>query len=222
MSRDRHAPPPSEEEKARRLALMKRLQSEGRSRMAGDFREEVRKACRQRGLTPADSVLTAWAEMERNYPPLKKSEQPAAAATVDEPPEPVSQDHAPVVVAVSGPNKEPDKPIWVRIPPEWGELPKTAKRVDEVEWVHQNWFLCREVRPSGTRTKLSRAQGPAPSWGAVGLMETTVMNPQKFENEVYAREMKGTEEDEDGEAIKREKKSIAEIDTILQRMEEAV
>ncbi len=227
--------------KARKLAIQKRLMADGRWEEASRFKEQVRKHCRDAGMSADASVQASWDEVERNYPPLDLlGDQRAAAEERDvgrlagpEPPAAVPAE--PVEPVPSGPNRPaapakpdekpaasspppPDRPERIYIPSDWGELPGTAKRTDEVEWVHQNWFLCREERPSGVRMVLRKAQSPAPSHGAIGLLKVAIMNPQKFEAEVYGREMKAAgEEDED--QIRRERKSIAEIERILDQME---
>jgi len=57
---------PSEEFKARKLAVQKRLEREGRWGEASIFKEEVRKACRDSGMSADAAVEHSWDEVERN------------------------------------------------------------------------------------------------------------------------------------------------------------
>lgn len=222
MPRERSKP--SEEFKARKLAVQKRLEREGRWEEASRFKEEVRKACRASGLSADDSVRVSWEEMERNFPPLPAEE---VEATREEPSRDPQQarvmppDKA-VVVPVGKPQAEPakrERATFVYIPPSWGELPEKAKFDDEVEWVYQNYALACEQRPSGNTMRLSRCRTPAPSMGAVGLLEWAIDNRTSFFKDVLPRVKRGMEEEE-ADAIRAERKSIEEIERILDRMME--
>jgi hypothetical protein len=227
MAQDRsHA---SAEFKARKLAVQKRLTTEGRWKEASDFKETVRLGCKAAGMGADASVQASWDEMERNYPPL--SESAAAAAKVVEQDgggglvqesvlesvlEPVVV--SPVVVNVSN-RKKQERAIAVRIPEEWGELPATAKYEDEVEWVYQNYVFAIEHLPSGDRMKLGRAKTPAPSMGAVGMLSWAMDNRTAFYKDVVPRIKREAVEGE-GEAVHRERMAVGEIRQILEQMGE--
>ncbi len=202
-----------EEFKARKLELQKRLTREGRWKEADAFKEEVRKECRRKGMSADDSVKTAWDEMERNYPVMSEEE--------------IEVSREPPVVEVKGgvvevvvPEKSP-RGIRVWIPPDWGELPATAKYEEEVEWVHQNYILAVERSASGDRLKLGRARSKAPSMGAVGLLEWAMLNRAAFYKDVLPKVKKVGVEGE-GELVAKERRSIEEIRGIIKRMEEVV
>ncbi len=118
----------------------------------------------------------------------------------------------------------PDPPFAVvgepgiRIPLEWGELPLHAKWADEVEWVHQNRSSCIVERAGkANKIELSFAQWPAPSKGAIGMMQDCSRNPQAFMRDVILKAKNADTEDE-SERIIEEKKSIQDVRKALAKL----
>jgi len=111
--------------------------------------------------------------------------------------------------------------IPVVIPRSWGELPQRAAYKDEVEWVHQNAIYVIEDRPGRqNRLQLTKAREKAPSAGAVRLMQLAARQPKAFDD-LVAKVNLGGAEGEGEEEARRERKSIMEIEGLLERMEGA-
>jgi hypothetical protein len=73
-----------------------------------------------------------------------------------------------------------------------------------------------EERPSGaTRVHLDRARSPAPSWAALGWLETSIRSYAKYVD-VVAKSL-ATQQDEQ-ELVRREKLSIEEMRGLLAEM----
>ena len=103
-----------------------------------------------------------------------------------------------------------------RIPESWPELPSNAALSAEVGWVQANRLRIVEERTAGaTIVHLGRALSPAPSWAALGWLETSIRSYAKFVD-VAA---KATSVD-DGEAsvMRRERVAIEEMEALLAEM----
>jgi len=227
MARERSTPDP--EFNKYRLDLERRLRREGRWAEARVDREKIRKRLRAGGATADEAVRHAWAEMERMYPPLREEEVAAkkiaaaeerAKKKASEMPEPPGPPEPPK--PEPKPEPKPDKPPAEKsyegpllLPPAWGELPAEAKWEDEVNWVYSNLALCRETHKAGAKMNLNRALSHAPSIGAVTLMQFAVSNPTKFMSDLLPKAKR--EAEGESEMVQRERKSIAEIDQILQQ-----
>ena len=225
---------PSDEFKAHKLAVQKRLEREGRWAEANQYKETVRKTLvdeKKAGrlkMTADEIVAQSWAEMEKAFPPLSAEEIErnkeatggnTEATSVNNPPA-SSNSVAPVVVPVQKPNTEPQKrerATFVVLPQHWGDLPDKAKFEDEIDWVYQNYVFATERKSTGCTMRLSRCRTPAPSMGAVALLEWAIENRTAFFKDVLPKAKKGVE-DEDADTIRTERKSIAEIERILDQM----
>ena len=113
-------------------------------------------------------------------------------------------------------------PKWVRftrlspIPDAWPELPANASLASEVGWVQANRLRIVDDSPAGaTVVHLEQALSPAPSWSALGWLETSIRSYAKFVD-VAA---KATASD-DGEAgvMRRERIAIEEVRALLDEM----
>jgi len=84
-----------------------------------------------------------------------------------------------------------------------------------VDWVHQNRALVVEERPSGpSRLHWIRARSPAPSYGAVNLMEFAAINRKGF-MDLLVRVKPGGGEKEGSSDDNREEMQIADVERIL-------
>ena len=103
------------------------------------------------------------------------------------------------------------------LPGDWPTLPANAALAAEVGWVQANRLRIVEERPGGaTLVKLGLALSPAPSWAALGWLETSIRSYAKFVD--VAAKVSGGAEDE-GAVMRRERRSIEEVRAILAEME---
>ena len=104
------------------------------------------------------------------------------------------------------------------LPEAWGTLAESAPLDAEVEWVHQNRVLVVEDRP-GKRPLFhwERARTPAPSYGAVNLMEFAATNRKGF-MDILQRVKPGMGGDDD--EVRREKVKVEEIRRVLEELRE--
>jgi len=102
------------------------------------------------------------------------------------------------------------------LPGDWPELPSNASLASEVGWVQANRLQIVEEQPAGaTLVHLDRSLSPAPSWAALGWLETSIRSYAKFVD-VAA---KATASD-DGEAavMRRERMAIEDVRSLLDEM----
>jgi len=101
------------------------------------------------------------------------------------------------------------------IPEDWPTLPANASLAAEIQWVQSSRLHC--VREHGDRTEvdLSRALAPAPSWSALGWLETSIRAYSKYVD--VAAKISSTLED-DRETAKRERLAIDEVRALLAEM----
>jgi hypothetical protein len=105
-------------------------------------------------------------------------------------------------------------------PASWGVLPATAELPDEVDWVYQNYELVVEETSRGHRVDLARARCAPPSEGTMLLFRLALQNLNGFVRDVVQKVKKVGESAEDEEYVKKERKSIAEIERVLDQMME--
>lgn len=194
-----------------RERLRKRWDYEGRLQEVEEFRERVRLDSQKAGATKRAAREHAWEETIRNFPPLSDEELAARQA------EPGEEEEEVVRLLSKQAGKPHDgglgRLVKSRIPVSWGDLPAQAAYGVEVDWAYQNFYEAREVRENGSRLKLSKCASPAPSRGAVGLLEWAVENRTAFFKEVVPRSK--AKSGVDTESSVRERKSIEEIRGLL-------
>lgn len=101
------------------------------------------------------------------------------------------------------------------IPEDWPDLPASSTLAQEVQWVQANRLrLVRETQ-HGTEVDLRKAMTPAPSWSALGWLETSIRAYSKFVD--VAAKASASAEDE-REMVKREKLAIEEVRGLLAEM----
>jgi hypothetical protein len=101
------------------------------------------------------------------------------------------------------------------IPSEWPQLPPNASLGAEVAWVLANRIRVIREDSDGAVVDLSKALTPAPSYAALGWLETSIRAFAKFVD-VSARASASGQDDAD--KIKRERIAIAEIRSLLEQM----
>jgi hypothetical protein len=178
------------------------------------LRKEARAAGMARGQGPGTAYEWATRETDRLFPaPLPPEPEP-----VEIPEEPSAiEPEEPIPELIPEPETSPaaDKPaadslVFV-VPESWGELPDNATLQAEIAWVSANRLRVRD----GSWVDLSRAKTPAPSYSALSWLETSILFPSKFAD----ISVKATaNQDDEREAIRREKASIEEVRAILKEM----
>ena len=191
-----------------KIELVERLRASGQWPEAVRRKDERVKALRAEGMKRAEAADEAWRWLAAEYP------SPAPAEPPREPPASVPAGSAPPTPCASdcaaGSSSIPDT---------WGDIPESAPFEAEVDWVHQNRPLVVEERPSGpSRLHWPRARSPAPSYGAVNLMEFAASNRKGF-MDLLVRVKPGREEDENSPNARHEETQIAEIERMLRELD---
>ncbi|NLF73890.1 MAG: hypothetical protein GX575_33190 [Candidatus Anammoximicrobium sp.] len=172
-----------------KIELTERLRAEGRWAEASKYKDAALGDSRAKGMKRDEASEAAWDAMEKAYPPLAGAE----AAAVN--------------VRVQGLGD---------IPASWPELADNASLQAELAWVQSNRLRVVEEKPSGaTRVHLDRARSPAPSWAALGWLETSIRSYAKY-IDVVAKNL-AVQQDEQ-ELVRREKMAIEEIRGLLAEM----
>jgi len=191
-----------------KAGLQRRLMAEGRWEDACAFREQVRKELRDTGVVGfKEAAHKAWEEMERFFPPLVVEEPKSE----EDPPEPEAEEAEAAAADAS----------FGLLPASWpSPLPDTATWKDELEWAYQNgFFVIAEKATGAVQYHWDRARTPPPSQGALVLMKLQAESRQKF-MDLLGKAKSGGDDDET-EGVRREKRSIAEIEAMLQKLQEA-
>jgi len=101
------------------------------------------------------------------------------------------------------------------LPATWPDLPPNAPLSAEVSWVQANRLRCVRETPERVVVDLSRALNPAPSYAALGWLETSIKTYAKFVD--VAAKATASNEGEQAE-IRREQQSIEEVRRMLAEM----
>jgi hypothetical protein len=178
-----------------------RLQRDGRWPEASKWKDAKIKELRTQGMSRAEAQEEAWRLLAIEYPHLPSAAEPEHSDDVGD-----VEGKAAMLLGSSP------------LPAAWGELPDSAPFDAEVEWVHQNRVLVVEERSSGkSLLHWERARKPAPSYGAVNLMEFAATNRKGF-MDILQRVKPGSSGED--QQIVREKQSVADIRKMIQeRME---
>ena len=187
------------------LTVTQRLQREGRWKEIEPERNEMMKLARNQGMSKSEAQARVYAELDRMYPPLeKRTLSPSDGQSGDPEKGTMSPSGGGQIQGLGD------------IPEDWPELPANASLSAEVGWVQANRLRIVEERTAGaTIVHLGRALSPAPSWAALGWLETSIRSYAKFVD-VAA---KATSID-DGEAsvMRRERVAIEEMEALLAEM----
>jgi len=154
------------------------------------------KDARKQGMSKADAQAWTYAELDRLHPPVVAGSVAALSAS-----------------SGGGPLRGLGD-----IPGDWPELPDNASLPAEIGWVQAQRLRIVEDQPSGaTVVHLARARSPAPSWAALGWLETSIRSYAKFVD-VVAKSL-ATQQDE-ATTVRRERLRIDEMREILAEMHE--
>ena len=179
-----------------KIVLTERLRREGRWGKASKFKDEALKELRSKGMKRDEASEAAWEAMEQAYPPTTM-----AVATVDQ--------VATKVEAVTRVQGLSD------LPASWPELPDNASLQAELSWVQSNRLRIVEETSGITKVHLARARTPAPSWAALGWLETSIRAYSKY-IDVVAKALK--DEEVEQAMVKRERLAIDEVRSLLAEM----
>ncbi len=198
------------------LDVVTRLRREGRWSEAEPIRDDLMREARRSGVEKREAQQMVYAKLVEMFPPIQPAqnnvnEQPAEGGGVDYPA--ARNDVAGVVQART--RDEAAVTGLDAIPAEWPTLPPNATLAAEVSWVQANRLSV--VRDLGDRAivDLSRAMSPAPSWAALGWLETSIRAYSKFVD-VAAKASAHVEDERD--MIRRERLAIDEIRSLLTEM----
>jgi len=196
------------------LEITRNWQRDGRWSEVEPHRDQMMREARRSGLSKEDArekVYTALLEM---FPQAKQAPQEAQsdAGGVDDLPQRID-----ATTSTGGTHSREEAAVTGldAIPPDWPALPPNAKLSVEIQWVQANRLSV--VRDLGDRAvvDLSKAMTPAPSWSALGWLETSIRAYAKFVD--VAAKASATLEDE-REVVRREKLAIEEVRGLLAEM----
>lgn len=197
--------------------IMSRLMKDRNWREISLVRDQMMKDAKK--AFPDIEARRAWVygELDRMYPPLAQNRIDAESVTSGKPGN-----------LVEGGNRIDAESPWADsgsiiglgdLPKDWPELPANASLGVEIQWVQANRLRIVEERPgAATRVKLDLALSPAPSWAALGWLETSIRSYAKFVD-VAAKVSGGT--DDEAAVMKRERRSIEEVKALLDEMKTA-
>ncbi len=184
------------------LTVTQRLQREGRWKDIEPERNEMMKLARKRFKTKEERQLWVYGELDRIYPTLEIPEQSTEKGTM----------------SPSAPRDDGQIQGLSAIPEAWPELPANASLSVEIGWVQANRLRIVAENPGrATVVRLDKAHSPAPSWAALGWLETSVRSYAKYVD-VAAK----TTASDDGEAEvwRRERMAIEEVRGLLDEMKD--
>jgi len=172
-----------------KIELTERLRAEGRWAEASKFKDTALADFRAKGMKRDEAAAAAWEAMAEAFPSLPEADAVVSSSRVQG---------------------------LGDVPASWPELADNASLQAELAWVQSNRLRVVEEIPSGaTRVYLGRARSPAPSWAALGWLETSIRSYAKY-IDVVAKNL-AVQQDEQ-ELVRREKMAIEEIRGLLAEM----
>lgn len=200
-----------------RASVYKRLVKDGRWKEVEPIRDQMMRESRKSIPSKEARQLWVYGELDRMYPPLK----PAGETDLNRKLPEAEESAKPAVTRETDLNRNLDGQIQglSEIPADWPDLPANASLAGEVGWVQANRLRVVEERPGrATVVRLDLALSPAPSWAALGWLETSIRSYAKFVD--VAAKVSGSTDDE-GAVMKRERRSVDEVRALLDEMMEA-
>ena len=198
------------------LDVVTRLRREGRWSEAEPIRDDLMREARRSGAEKREAQQMVYAKLVEMFPPI----QPAQNDVSEQPGE-VGGDATPtarndVAVAVQARTRDEAAVTGLdAIPADWPTLPPNVTLAAEISWVQANRLAV--VREVGDRAivDLRKAMNPAPSWSALGWLETSIRAYAKFVD-VAAKASAHVEDERD--LVRRERMAIDEIRGLLAEM----
>jgi len=194
-----------------KIELTERLRREGRWSEASKFKDVALKDLRSKGMTKAEAAEAAWDAMAKAYPPLPAPEGQAVPIANGAEPEP---SRAPAATADHRGQNGPGAATVPTPAEELIDVDALLERVGDRQppdlvrdtlWTYEN-LLNRKAKPEN-----------APSLGAWSLLLWARQYRNRFFEQVLPKAMLN-KPSEDEENIRQEKKSIAEITAILEKL----
>ena len=181
--------------------------------------ERLRLEARGAGMNRREAIAYAGRTVDQVWvaPPIPEpiAEEPLAEdPVVLDLPEPEPEpEFSPIgeKVVDSPPKDDPGVSGLGDLPESWGDLPANASLQVEISWVSANRLRVRD----GSGVDLAKALSPAPSYSALSWLETSILFPSKFAD----ISVKATaNQDDEKEAVRREKMAIEDIRGLLAEM----
>jgi hypothetical protein len=186
-----------------RAALSRQWRQEGRYEEIAEFRQQLKEATKKawkaegRQWDRDELNEVAWQEAARAFPPLVNEGMSGTDSQSE-------SAHGGRVTGLSD------------IPASWGELPANGSLQAEIGWCQANRLRIVEEKSSGaTVVHLDRARVPAPSWAALGWLETSIRSYAKYVD--VAAKVTSHQQDE-ADVVRRERMSIEEVRELLAEM----
>lgn len=221
--------PPPEPLVDLKYRIYRRLRDEQRWDEAVAAKDALIREARDAGLGKEDAQRKAYLAIDEMFPPLTTPiSQPWDAADdldgtgtpmgIGKGVTPFPTDGATVVAASTGARAGGDDSQVVGLgdlPENWPKLPPNAPLAAEIQWVQANRLQC--VTEIGDRSvvDLSKALTPAPSYAALGWLETSIRAYTKFVD-VAAKATASLEDER--EHVRRERMAIDDIRKLLAEM----
>ena len=195
------------------LEVTRNWQRDGRWAEIEPQRDELMRIARRSGLEKEAARMEVYAKLLELYPQQQQREGEESREDPGGGANPTARNdgaggntHARDEAAVTGLSD---------VPADWPTLPPNATLAQEISWVQANRLSV--VRDLGDRAivDLRKAMSPAPSWAALGWLETSIRAYAKFVD-VAAKASAHVEDERD--MIRRERLAIDEIRLLLAEM----
>lgn len=189
------------------LEVTKRLQAEGRWKEVEPVRDQMMRDAKAAYPDKQERQNWVYSELDRMYPPPEFVTQVPNSPDPKVPRLPEAADTG----QIQGLND---------LPGDWPELAANASLAADVGWVQANRLRVVREKPGGaTVVSLDRALSAAPSWAALGWLETSIRSYAKFVD-VVAR-ASGADDEGESAVLRRERRSIEEVRALLDEMKAA-
>jgi hypothetical protein len=199
--------------------VSKRIQADGHWPQAVAERDRLIRESRALGLSKHEAQDSTYRQLDAMFPPKDATVENATAEKqvgqvggVADPGE-----HHAVPSNDQAPARNQDAGVvgLDAIPADWPALPANSSLAQEIQWCQANRLSVTRTADGLTVVDLSRALQPAPSWSALGWLETSIRAYSKFVD--VAAKASATVEDE-REMVRRERLAIDEIRGLLAEM----
>jgi len=197
----------------------RRWRREGKDLEVAVYRGRIRDECKDKGMSKREAFDFAWTAalaafpppgvppVEGSFPNLENSDISGTKGLTAN-----SQPIVPIVGDTGRVQGLGD------IPGYWPEMPSNASLQAELGWVQSERLrIVEEVASGATHVHLERAREPAPSWAALGWLETSIRSYAKY-IDIMAKSL-STQADEETH-VRRERMAIEDIRELLRQMRE--
>jgi hypothetical protein len=196
--------------------VSKRLQADGHWPQAVAERDRLIRESRALGLSKHEAQDSTYRQLDAMFPPkdatVEQKQQAGQVGGVAD-----QGEHHAVPSSDQAPARNQDAGVvgLDAIPADWPSLPANSSLAHEIQWVQANRLSVTRTVDGLTIVDLSRALQPAPSWSALGWLETSIRAYAKFVD-VAAKSSSSVEDER--EMVRRERLAIEEIRVLLAEM----